>query len=163
MVTVVVTVGGVRLLLVRSHRVDVLTVVELTTDEVARLRAAGLDRLLPHHELDPATYATGAGVWSRYPFSAVVGPRGMTFHTVAVRVDVPALKSFPVLAAHPVSPWPGPTASWARDLATLDRWMARPGDALVVGGDFLSSTDAPQLREMLHGGLADAAGQAHAG
>ena len=52
---------------VRSDRVDVLTVAELTPEAVDRLAAAGLERALPFSYLRPREGGGGEGIYARYP------------------------------------------------------------------------------------------------
>ena len=57
--------------LVRSQRIDVLNLVELTPDAVAGLDQAGLGTLLPYRVLHAAGGASGSGILSRFPLKEV--------------------------------------------------------------------------------------------
>ena len=139
---------------VRREQVDVLAAVELTPDAVARLRAAGLDTLLPHADLLPEPGASGSGVWSRYPLTPQEPLAGLRFR--APRAEL-ALPTGPVLvtAAHP-SPPTSPDLAVA-DLHLLRAAVTGVDGPQIVAGDFNATRDVAPFRALLRTGLADAA------
>src|SRR4051812_40456054 len=50
-------------------RADVLMIQEFTPDALRRLEAAGIDRIFPHHRVEPRPEAAGTGIYSRYPIT----------------------------------------------------------------------------------------------
>jgi endonuclease/exonuclease/phosphatase family metal-dependent hydrolase len=148
--------------LVREHDVDVLAVQELTPPALARLRSAGIERLLPHaHVLlaRPGQRDSAAGaVWSRRPITdrdAVAG----SFQQPTARIDT-AAGPVEVTAVHIKAPvfTPDAVRSWTSDLAGLPA----PGkDRLrILAGDFNATLDHAELRRLLDRGYRDAAEQA---
>ena len=151
---------------VRKHHVDVLTVQELTPDEVARLQAAGLDELLPAHELDARVGAEGVGLWSRYDLVGGAKHSGFTFALVSARLVMrPGSDDGPtVFAAHIIAPIQSGPGRWAGELNRLHGILrTQPAGAVLVGGDFNSTNDHAQFRRLLTGGYHDAADQSGAG
>jgi endonuclease/exonuclease/phosphatase (EEP) superfamily protein YafD len=155
--------------LVREHHVDVLTVQELTPAEVERLKAAGLDSVLAHAQLDARGGGSGTGVYSRYAVEALPVPPGYQFAIVATRIDVPGLAAAPmVIGTHMPGPWPQNPSGWVTDIDNLPRTLrgfasGNPSASVLVGGDFNATTDTAQFRKLLTDGYRDAAGQAGAG
>ena len=151
---------------VRDRHVDVLTVQELTSDEVDRLHEAVLDQVLPAHELDARPGAHGVGLWSRYDLANGTRHPGFTFALVSARLVMrPGSEEGPtVFAVHIVAPVASRPTVWARELSRLrDILRAQPAGAVLVGGDFNSTNDHAQFRRLLTGGYHDAADQAGAG
>ena len=148
---------------VQDHRVDVLAVEELTPEAVGRLRAAGLDRLLPYSALAPLPSAQGAGLWSRRPLAAVQ-PWASTFASVAgdVEVDGTAVR---LRVLHPPPPASADGVRvWQRD---YDRFVAAArretsGPTLLLG-DFNASVHHRRLRELMGDRWRDAGEIAGAG
>jgi endonuclease/exonuclease/phosphatase (EEP) superfamily protein YafD len=141
---------------VRRERVDVLLAVELTPDAVRRLRAAGLESLLPTAVLEPSGGATGSGLWTRLPATAVPSLAGTTFRTPRARLTLPSGRTVLVTAAHPHPPlraqW------WARDLGLITGAVRAAGDEpQILGGDYNATLDHVPFRELLDTGLTDAA------
>ncbi len=155
---------------IQEHRVDVLSVQELTPAEVDRLRAAGLDSVLPFSTVAAGSDATGVGIWSRYRLQQQQSPTGLTFHLAVARIAVPGVLPEPtVVSTHLAGPWPGSPVLWSADIARLrvilDQLAGQvPAGILLVGGDFNSTMDTAQFRSLLTGGgFQDAAAQAGAG
>lgn len=139
---------------VRRERVDVLAAVELTPDAVERLRAAGLETVLPHADLLAEPGASGSGLWSRHPLTPRDPVQGTQFRTPRAEV---ALPSGPVVvtAAHP-SPPTSPDLAVA-DLRLLCAAVLGVGGPQIVAGDFNATRDVAPFRALLGAGLADAA------
>jgi endonuclease/exonuclease/phosphatase (EEP) superfamily protein YafD len=148
---------------------DVLVVQELTPDAVSRLSAAGLDNTFPHHTLKPHDVASGVGVWSRYPIvqSTPIPGYEMPQLRTSIRIDGVVVDPT-VVSVHLSGPWPQPINDWRSDLAkfgaTLDQLANDAGlGAVIVAGDFNSTTDMRPFRDLLGDGYRDAAEQAGAG
>jgi endonuclease/exonuclease/phosphatase (EEP) superfamily protein YafD len=157
---------------VRRHGVQVLMTEEMTDTEVARLQAAGLNRLLPYSSLDPSPAgiesARGTGVWSKFPITSASNPPGFFFHMVVARIKVPGVSPEPTFVGlHLAGPWPD-AGYWSHDINTLPSTLravaaADPTGSVIVGGDFNATWDTAQFRSLLTGGYHDAAEQAGAG
>jgi endonuclease/exonuclease/phosphatase (EEP) superfamily protein YafD len=146
---------------VRSHHVDLLATQELTNPGVAALRAAGLEELLPHSELHPGG-AQGNGIWSRHPVTGRAVPAELENVPVAVDLDLDGRAVF-VACVHPVSPYPDDADQWSRELGVLADWLATVDGPAIVAGDFNSTRDHRQFRDVLATGFEDAATQTGAG
>jgi endonuclease/exonuclease/phosphatase family metal-dependent hydrolase len=152
--------------LVRREQVDVLALEELPPEEVARLDAAGLRRLLPYRRYEQALGgATASGLFSHRPIRTLpaensVGrqgePRGLIAVPGALPVDVQVI--------HPTPPiHPGFRTLWKHMLGELTKPPG--GDRLrLLAGDFNATLDHRELRRLLgDGGYADAADAVGAG
>ena len=137
----------------REHRVDVLVLLEITPAAVERLRAAGLDSLLPESVGRSSQDAGGTIIRSRNPLSLVepglehASPRGFDQPVVSVRrpADEVVLR-----AVHSLPPGPLGAADWRSGLADLQAWREQqPADQpLVMAGDFNSSQSHPGFRQV---------------
>jgi endonuclease/exonuclease/phosphatase family metal-dependent hydrolase len=148
---------------------DILAVQELTPEAVARLSSAGLDRQFPFRVLDAREYASGVGLWSRYPVTESSRIGGFALAMIRARVHVDGVPVDPViLVAHVAGPWPQPIADWQRDMALMPAALDAASAAVVTGcaitaGDFNATYDMSTFRKLLRGGYRDAAEQAGAG
>lgn len=144
--------------LVRRHDVDVLAVQELTPRAEAALRAAGIDRLLPHAHVLPArpgrvASASGA-VWSRVPvIDRAEVPGGFEQPTVRLATDGGSVELTSVHSVPPLSP--ATVGQWVQDLAALP--APAPDVLRVLAGDFNATFDHAALRAVLGLGYDDAA------
>ncbi|MGU3497947.1 endonuclease/exonuclease/phosphatase family protein [Mycobacterium sp. C31M] len=149
---------------------DVITVSELTAAAAERLQA-GLADDFPYAALIPMPGAAGIGLWSRFPFESVHDSNHGNAH-VAAQIRVPGVRHDPVVASvHLMSPI-------AAGGNTFDGWhdsveathqglvdytgLAGPG-AVIVAGDFNSTVDMRQFRDLLDIGYQDAVEQTGAG
>lgn len=149
---------------VRERDVDVLTVEELTPESVARLRAAGLETLLPFHHLQPDIEARGTGIWTRHPLSDPRTYDGFPLHQVSATMTVPGGEPTTVFAFHPVPPWPSGSDVWEEQMRRIQQIMASAGTGpAIVGADFNSTYDHAVFRDLVGGRFEDAADQAGAG
>jgi endonuclease/exonuclease/phosphatase (EEP) superfamily protein YafD len=146
---------------VRARHVDVLMLEELTPDIAVRLRAAGLDDMLPHSVADPQPNGAGTGLWSRYPLSDPQVRRDFGFSFVSARVT----GRMTMAAVHVFGPYPAAQfPRWHDDMQRYPAVLgALPGPTVLIGGDFNATTDDAQFRGILGNGFADAAQQAGAG
>jgi endonuclease/exonuclease/phosphatase (EEP) superfamily protein YafD len=148
---------------------DVLAVQELTPESVQRLSAAGLDTSFPYHALDARPGASGVGVWSRFPITSSKRIANYALAMVSARIKVEGVQVDPaILVAHMAGPWPQPIDDWRGDIehmrATMSDLAASAGaGCAIVAGDFNSTPDMREFRNLLRGGFQDASQQAGAG
>ncbi|MEV1108818.1 endonuclease/exonuclease/phosphatase family protein [Micromonospora sp. NPDC049751] len=148
--------------LVRRHRVDVLTVQEFTPDAQAALDRLGLDRLLPHRQLNAHVGTPGSGLYSRWPISDVGirnnrGQGGWGFTQAYGTVAVPGAPPVRVESAHPSAPSAlDQVDAWRTDL-TAQPPATPDGELRILAGDFNSTLDHGPLRALLRTGYVDAA------
>jgi endonuclease/exonuclease/phosphatase (EEP) superfamily protein YafD len=144
--------------LVRRHRVEILSLVELTPEEVRRLDRAGLRRLLPNAILRPHPRPRGAGLYSTFPMRQIAAtlPAGLVPQPAAT-IRLPGGAPIEVFVVHPPPPLTAPDA--AKWKATL---RAQPGAGAgaplrLALGDFNATLDHHELRRLLGRGYKDAA------
>lgn len=149
---------------VRDRKIEVLTVDELTPAAVEGLSRAGLDRTLPYRYLSPGTFATGTGIWSRYPLSDTVEFDGFVLNQLSATAEIPGIGPVSVYAFHPVPPVSG-VQLWSDELSRLQAILGRAPSSrpVIVGGDFNATHDHAQYRAFASGRFGDAAEQAGAG
>jgi len=145
---------------------DLISVVELTAEAVERFKQAGLDAAFPHSFTKPAPGPGGIGIWSRFPISPMTEARHRKVGMPAVRVEIPGLSAEPILAAvHVMSPLAADQntiAEWSQGMAAaraqLDNFAREAGPAaVIVGGDYNSTSNMRQFRDLLTNGYRDAA------
>jgi endonuclease/exonuclease/phosphatase (EEP) superfamily protein YafD len=151
------------------ERADVVTVSELTPDEIQRFSQAGIEKAFPHSLLIPAPGAGGIGLWSRFPLGAVVPNAGIA----AARLRVPGVRFDPLVASvHVTSPVAAADAhsfdKWRRGITAakvrLAAFAATAGQAAVIAaGDYNSTPDMREFRDLLTDGYRDAVHQTGAG
>jgi endonuclease/exonuclease/phosphatase (EEP) superfamily protein YafD len=150
---------------------DVITVSELTPEEVERFSQAGIAEAFPYSVLTPAADAGGIGLYSRFPVAATPSASNRaTF--AAARLRVPGVRFDPLLASvHVISPVASDAdsfGSWRTGITTtktkLDDFAEAAGPAaVIVAGDFNSTPDMRQFRDLLTNGYGDAVEQTGAG
>lgn len=142
---------------VRDHHVDILAVEELTEPSVHCLDARGLARELPHRSVLPAPEATGTGLWSRFPLTALPPVPRTTFAMPRAAISLPSGALVTATAAHPTAPRPSSTGAWVEDLdRLLDTAVATAGPQIVLG-DFNASSDHAPFRAFARHGFVDTA------
>ena len=151
---------------------DVITVAELTPEAVTRFNEAGIEQAFPYSLLLAGPGAGGIGLWSRYPFVPLSAPRHRRVQMPAARLQIPGISYDPVLASvhvySPVSDRVNTVEDWSNGMAgakaQLDNFAqaAGPG-AVIVGGDYTSTPDMRQFRDLLTDGYHDAVEQTGAG
>lgn len=151
---------------------DVITVSELTAEEVHHFEQAGIGMTFPYSHLLPAPGASGIGMWSRYPLTVLSAPRHRGISIPAARVQFPGLRFEPLLASvhvsSPVADDANTVAEWRSGMAgakaQLDNFGRAAGPAaVIVGGDYNSTPDMRQFRDLLTDGYRDAVDQLGAG
>lgn len=148
--------------MVRERDVDVLAVQELTPEAVTALRAAGIETLLPHSVLDSAGFASGSGLWSRFPLEHAESVAGMTLRAVRAEANVDGTVTA-LLSVHPVPPGLLSQEAWRADMARLADVIDAETGATIVCGDFNSTRDHRAFRKLEDLGYVDAPDQAGAG
>ncbi len=141
--------------LVDSHRVDLLTIEELTPEFAVALRRAGLRERLPNAIQTTRRGSAGGGIYSRFPLLPEPTPPAVDFRMPRARVVLPGHHAVRVVAVHPYPPNPGSTGSWSAGLHTLPS-PVMGGPPWVLPGDFNATLDHAELRRVLDLGYRDA-------
>jgi endonuclease/exonuclease/phosphatase (EEP) superfamily protein YafD len=141
--------------LVRDNKVDAVSLVELTPQEVTALDKAGLFALLPYRVLHAGPGNTGSGLASKFPLTALALSGSSDDKEPSARLSLGG-KDIELVAAHPVAPtWS--ESLWRKQFADLPK--ADPAAVRIVAGDFNATLDTGELRRLLGTGYADAADQ----
>ncbi len=150
--------------LVERYDVDVLSLQELTPEELAAIDAAGASTRLPERAEEAHEHAAG---------SALLAREGMRLEPVPyddpgphaqpeARLRVPGAPPLFLKAVHPAPPLGrAAEAQWEQVLAALP--SATGGEIRILAGDFNATLDHRALRGVLDRGYADAAARAGAG
>jgi endonuclease/exonuclease/phosphatase (EEP) superfamily protein YafD len=155
-----------------AQNADVITVSELTPEAVERFTRAGITKSFQHSHLMPAPRAGGIGIWSRYPLTPLTVPRRRNVTMPAARIAVPGVQLEPVVASvHVKSPVAGDRNTvddWRYGMAgakaQLDNFAREAGIAsVIISGDYNSTPDMRQFRDLLTNGYRDAVEQLGAG
>jgi endonuclease/exonuclease/phosphatase family metal-dependent hydrolase len=149
--------------LVRAHDIDVLAVQEFSPEAEAGLKAAGLDQLLPYSSLGAEAGASGSGLYSRFPITDPgVSRNGGGFNQAYGTITPPGAEPLLVESAHPAAPYSVKALKdWRADLlaephATGPKGMGH-GTARILLGDFNSTLDHAELRNLISHDYRDAA------
>ncbi|MER5217963.1 endonuclease/exonuclease/phosphatase family protein [Streptomyces sp. NPDC002838] len=137
--------------LVQTERIDVLAVQQLPSAGVAALAKAGLDALLPYHELHPEH---DSSIYSRTPLTNS-GPlhADTAWPQTAADVTVGG-RTVGLVAVHTYYPL-GDAKRWTRDMTALTSVARHRGPDTVFLGDFNASLDHAPMRKLLASGLTD--------
>lgn len=137
---------------------DVVSIQELTPQGLAALSANGIDDVLPFRIVNPLPGGSGAGLWSRHPL--LESPAG-EFEGVPIiaRLDLRGAAAAGTKAAvtvavvHLSAPWPWPIGWWRADIARATSVLSELSEgAVIAAGDFNSTRDMRQFRELLAAG-----------
>lgn len=147
---------------------DIVALQELTPAALARLEAAGLDRLFPYRALREMDEPGGVGIWSRHPITDIRIDDGFWLGMLAVTVQLPGAGSATtVMTVHLSAPWPDPLQGWRDDLARLADTLLKAAQAssgpVLLAGDLNATPDMREFRRLLRQGYRDAGAQAGAG
>jgi endonuclease/exonuclease/phosphatase (EEP) superfamily protein YafD len=150
---------------VTTHDVDVLLTTELTEPAIDRLEVAGLADRLPETNLLPSRFASGGGIYSRWPLEEGAPiSRGRFGGTPSATLDVPGIPPVVLFGVHPLPPiTPEWTDDWAATLADLLAPIATDAaddtgaPVRLLAGDFNATHDHVAFRELLADGWVDAA------
>jgi len=149
---------------------DVITLSEMTPDWLRRFYASGIRTEFPYSVLVPVPGAGGFGLWSRFPLAPVTPLKGGGM--IAARVQFPGVRIDPVVASvhiiNPLAFYGRAFDQWRSGIAAAQVRMAGLADAagpgaVIVAGDFNSTPDMRQFRDLLTGGYRDAVDQIGAG
>lgn len=145
--------------LVRSNNIDVLSLEELTPQQVSALDRAGLRKLLPYRVFHAGSGGSGTGIASRYPMRELSLMPRTTMHQPSAHIDLPGSRGIDFVAVHPQVPVGQDTvAKWKREIAALPKPIGDDGRSpRVLAGDFNSTLDHTPLRRKLGHGYEDAA------
>ncbi|MEV7662166.1 endonuclease/exonuclease/phosphatase family protein [Paenarthrobacter sp. NPDC089316] len=142
--------------LVRENGVQLLTLQEHTKALEDRLRAGGLEDLLPHRVSEPRDDAGGGAVYSTFALE----PDGLLpdtpFHMAVTRVLVTDAQTgnrsaLDLTNVHALPPVDERIEQWRSDLVKIGRQASSAGSQLLMG-DFNSSYDHHEFRAMLDSG-----------
>jgi endonuclease/exonuclease/phosphatase (EEP) superfamily protein YafD len=151
---------------------DVITVSELTPTAVERFTEAGITDTFPHSVLLPTRGAGGIGLWSRFPLTQVRPGEPRDYTMAAARVQLPGVRTDPVISSvhveSPVASNRDTVAEWRIGIAAvkvaMDAFAIGAGSgAVIVAGDFNSTPDMRQFRNLTTNDYRDAAEQSGAG
>jgi endonuclease/exonuclease/phosphatase (EEP) superfamily protein YafD len=148
--------------LAREHRVDVLSLQEVTPEVDRALERAGLRALLRRRVAAPLAGGGGAAIYSRLRLERRAPlPRWSAQAVAAVRV--PGAPPVELYAVHPLAPLRASNIDgWKSGLRALP--AATPGSAvLILAGDFNATLDHAELRRILDSGYEDAADEMGSG
>ncbi|WP_431963228.1 endonuclease/exonuclease/phosphatase family protein [Nocardia sp. bgisy134] len=146
---------------VRERRVDVLTLEELTPESAARLTTE-LAGELPYHYLEPGSWGSGSGIFSRYPLRDTRKYDGFVMANLSATMEHPQRGPVAVYAFHPMPP-PLDFAAWSAEMRHIREILdAQTGPALV-GADFNATRDHSAFRDLVRDRFDSAADLAGAG
>lgn len=142
--------------LVKSFKVDVLSLQELTPQAVERLREAGLELELPYSVDDSRPKVYGAGVWSRRP---VVRTHKQTNPKWSEEPEAAIVElGIRVRATHPLPPVYYESARrWKKEMAAQPAAATPDGSLRILAGDFNGTVDHRAMRSVIDRGYTDAA------
>ncbi|WP_019855809.1 endonuclease/exonuclease/phosphatase family protein [Actinopolyspora mortivallis] len=145
--------------LVRDNDVDVLSMPELDSGMVEKLREAGLFETLPYRVLAPEEDGDGSGIVARYPLRELSLASDSTMRQPSALVDLPGQRDVQYVAAHPVVPVGGDTTTrWKHEITSLPAPTTdRQRPVRILAGDFNATLDHTPLRKLLGRGYSDAA------
>ena len=151
---------GALVALVDRYRPDLLSVEELTPSFARKLRGDGIYRRLPHSVLMAQPKGHGAGLYSRFPLSALPHQTHFLFRMPRAMIVLPDGKRLRVVAVHPQPPNMS-AHRWEEALESLPT----PGDGIpwVLAGDFNATFDQVEFRELVDRGYRDAGAAAGKG
>ncbi len=147
--------------LVRTQRIDVLNLVEMTPRVVDGLTAAGLFETLPYRVLHPAPGAFGSGIVSRFPLKEVNLTGDSAAKQPGAEADLGDGVVAEIVAVHPISP-DVDTPQWEHELKDLSQPAGEHG-LRILAGDFNATLDHAAYRTILARGYRDAGEERGAG
>lgn len=139
--------------LVDRYRPDVLTVQELTPEFAGRLDQAGIDRRLPSAVLLPQPGGRGGGVYARGALTPLPLDGPTFFRSPRAALRLPGGRPVRLVGVHP----PPPNyrlEDWHEGLRSLP--TAGSGAPWVLAGDFNSTLDQAEFRDVVDRGYRDA-------
>lgn len=138
--------------LVDRYHPDVLSVQELTPSFARKLRGDGIYRRLPHSVLMEQPKGHGAGLYARFPLSALPHQTDFLFRMPRAMIVLPDRRRLRVVAVHPQPPNMS-VERWEEALQSLPT----PGEGIpwVLVGDFNATFDQAEFRELVDRGYRD--------
>ncbi|MCI1254562.1 MAG: endonuclease/exonuclease/phosphatase family protein [Bifidobacterium tibiigranuli] len=151
---------------VRSRAIAVLSLQEMSENLLNHLAAAGLNQLLPHHQIGTMRDTDNGGfngIWTNLPVTAAIAdtvdiPAAAVPSLVVAVPQQCAADSRTILcaSAHPKSPMRG-CAQWSRGIIGLAGVNSNTRAAsTIVMGDLNANLHHPSFRALLRSGLRDA-------
>jgi endonuclease/exonuclease/phosphatase (EEP) superfamily protein YafD len=139
--------------LVDRYHPDLLAIEELTPSFARQLREDGIGRQLPHSVLMAKPKGHGAGLYARFPLTALPHQTHFLFQMPRAMIVLPDGRRLRAVAVHPQPP-----------SMSVDRWeealesLPRPerGIPWVLAGDFNATFDQAEFRDIVGGGYRDA-------
>lgn len=142
--------------MVRSHRVDVLAMQEVTPQIAERLRAGDLAQVLPYSLVDSRPGPFGGGLWSRLPLTRTyLETRPLLSQAPEASIAGLGVRVRSVHASPPISA--KRVYAWHTTLATLPGPATGDGTLRVLAGDYNATLDHKALRSVIDRGYTDAA------
>jgi endonuclease/exonuclease/phosphatase (EEP) superfamily protein YafD len=132
---------------------DILVLVELNSQTLRALRAAGVDEQYPYSTLPAGRYGENV-IWSKQPLSDVRNPGFRQQDMPSATVDVDGRPLF-LVAVH-VDNAIRDRESWKTQLATLGQEAKAATGAAALVGDFNATRWNPPFGDLLGQGLHDA-------
>ena len=142
--------------LVKRHKVDILTMSELTPIAVSALDSAGLREALPHRVFDARPGGSGSGIASKLPLRQIVLIEESSFSQPSAVVDLPGNDDLEITAVHVNPPVTNDSArTWRNELDELPKSTANKRPR-ILAGDFNATLDHLAFRNLVDRGYADA-------
>jgi len=139
--------------LVDRYHPDLLSVQELTPSFARKLRLAGISRRLPHSVLMAQPRGHGAGLYSRFPLTALPHQTHFIVRMPRAMIVLPDKRRLRLVAVHPLPPNMG-ADRWQEALESLP--VPGRGVPWVLVGDFNATFDQAEFRDLVDGGYRDA-------
>jgi endonuclease/exonuclease/phosphatase family metal-dependent hydrolase len=139
--------------LVDRYHPDLISVQELTPSFARKLRGDGIYRRLPHSVLMEQPKGHGAGLYARFPLTALPHQTHFLFRMPRAMIVLPDRRRLRVVAVHPQPPNMS-VEHWEEALESLPA----PGEGIpwVLVGDFNATFDQAEFRELVDRGYRDA-------
>lgn len=155
-----------------TQNADVIAVSELTPDAAQRFSRAGLEKTFRYFLLYPVPGTGGIGLWSRYPIVDAIPAKRRYPGFITARLQIPGVRLNPLITSlhitSPLTRWGLAFNEWQIGIsgakARLDALAKAAGSAaVIVAGDFNSTPDMRQFRDLLTNGYRDAVEQTGGG
>lgn len=139
---------------IKTHRADVVILVEADEALIGNLLAHGVKEILPYRSptVTPGDTA-GTAILSKYPVqpeSRIPMVEGIiAFDQPSVVIQHPRFGQIRVAAMHPYAPVVDGAYKWRRILESIDAWQARHTEIpMLLAGDFNASYAHPAFRQL---------------
>jgi endonuclease/exonuclease/phosphatase (EEP) superfamily protein YafD len=143
------------LALARRSGADLVSLQELTPEELQAIDAAGARGTYRYRVVEPRPGAQGSGLLSRWPLEAPARRQDLRNAMPAATLRMPGAPPIRVQAVHPVTPLHGDAPVWEHTLDALPH--ATPhGGLRLLAGDFNATLDHHALRDLIGSGYTDA-------